>query len=103
MADPQALIVVRKALELRRSHPHVPALDVLDLAMQGRQNQPLDFADSTAPGGDHTDPMAPFGQVLGLAFAPDLNADDCAAQAIDFDEAWHLVVLEGFWERYGIG
>lgn len=103
MADHEALAVVRTALELRRTHPSVPAIDVLDLAMQGRTNQPLDFSDPTTPGGDHTDPLAPFGQLLGQVFAPHLDADYCQAQAIDFDEAWHLGVLEIFWERYGIG
>lgn len=102
MRDIEALIV-RAALDLRRSHPHAPAIDVLDLAMQGQYHSVLDFGDPATPGGDHTDPLSPFGQLLGQAFAPHLDEDYCAAQALDLDEAWHLGVLEAFWERYGLG
>lgn len=103
MLHAQALNVARIALDLQRTHPHVPAIDVLDLAMQGLHYGTLDFTDPTTPGGDHTDPLSPFGALLGKAFAPHLDADYCAAFALDIDEAWHFQVLEPFWERYGLG
>jgi hypothetical protein len=41
--------IVSDALALRRSHPAVPALDVLELAMKGRQAVPADFGPDGLP------------------------------------------------------
>jgi hypothetical protein len=44
MPNPDALAVVQAAVSLTRSHPHAPALDVLDLVLKGRIDTGLDFA-----------------------------------------------------------
>lgn len=41
--DLVARAIVSRCLSLRVSHPAAPALDTLDIVMQGRQGQRLDF------------------------------------------------------------
>jgi len=48
MASLGARKVVDSALALRQSHGHVPALELLDLAMRGHLD-PLDFEDECEP------------------------------------------------------
>ncbi len=45
----QAVSVVHQVESLRLSHPHAPALDVLDLVMRGRTGKPIDFGDLALP------------------------------------------------------
>ena len=68
MPCPDALAVVQAAVSLTRTHPHAPALDVLDLVMRGRADQVLDFDDPAAPNGSLGAPSAAFGQLLAGAF-----------------------------------
>ena len=44
--------IVADAIALRRSHPAVPALDVLELVMRGRQAVPADFGPDGLPPAD---------------------------------------------------
>ena len=77
------------ALALTRSHPRVPALDVLDLAMQGRAGRLADFGTIS--------PTSALGQLLAAAFDRGMAPED-----------WHLIdsphsppavvaVLQGIW------
>lgn len=49
MSDPLVATIINEALALRRSHPHAPAADVLDLVMEGRQPWLEDFFDHMMP------------------------------------------------------
>lgn len=105
--------VVSEALALVKSHPDVPALDLLDLVMHGRHGEDIDF---DAPGevfGDWTDPPSPFGELLRRAFAADeigpgasgfwLSDDPDPAVATAQDalvDHWQEVVIERFAQRY---
>jgi hypothetical protein len=60
MPSQAARKVVDTALALRQSHGHVPALEVLDLAMLGHLD-PLDFE-------DEGDPPHPFALLVAEAF-----------------------------------
>ncbi len=53
--------IVASALVLRISHPHAPALDVLDLVMGGVDAHGLDF-------GGHSVPPAAFALLVAEAF-----------------------------------
>jgi hypothetical protein len=68
MSSRDALAVIQAAVGLNRTHPHAPALDVLDLVMRGRAGQVLDFDDPAAPNGSLAAASAPFGQLLAAAF-----------------------------------
>lgn len=57
-----------EVLTVRRSHPHVPALDVLDLVMKGGRQLPE--SDDVAP------PPAPFALVVAEAFDRGMTADE---------------------------
>jgi hypothetical protein len=47
--DPVAVAIISEALALRVSHSHVPAIEVLDLVMQGRRHRLIDFDDNMIP------------------------------------------------------
>jgi hypothetical protein len=81
-----AQAIVDAAMQLRRTHPHVPALDVLDLVMQAHICTSPDFDTGRS---DHTDAGMPFGQLLQEAFGhpDDPTGDD-------------QPVLDRFAERY---
>ena len=49
MPDPTALAIANEALALRVSHPHAPALDVLDLVMNRRSPWLEDFLECVVP------------------------------------------------------
>lgn len=49
MPTPAAAAIVAEALALRRSHPQVPVVDVLDLVMKGRHGPALDFGPDGLP------------------------------------------------------
>lgn len=104
MAHSEAMAIVRATLALRQSHPSVPALEVVDLAVDGRQHSDSSFDDADAPGGDWTDPGGPFGAVLAEAFGSTLsvgqlqewvNEGPDAAAAAAWQEA-----IDRFAERY---
>lgn len=102
IVDREALKIVTTALDLRRSMPALPALQVLDAAMDGHHSIGPNFEDASQPGGDHTDPRAEFGQLLREAFATHLTPEHCREADIDLDEAWQFAVMEPFAERYDL-
>ena len=53
--------IAQAASSLRTTHPKAPAIDVLDLVMQGRSGSLADF-------GDALHPCAPLGQVVAEVF-----------------------------------
>jgi hypothetical protein len=85
MSCSTARAIVRAALELRRTHPHAPALDILDLAVKPHRGSSPEFADGSR---DLTDPDIPFGVLLREAFA---------------GHDWQSEVLPAFFERYEFG
>ena len=102
MPDPAALAAA--ALALRRSHPQAPALDVLDVVLQGAHITLADLGDDAHPG-------APFGQILAEAFDPGMPAADWAAWTAPTADPvlrstlldlWELEVLPRFAARYGL-
>lgn len=81
MANPDATAVVIAAVDLTRTHPHAPALDVLDRVMNGRIDQALDFADPTAMNGSLANPSSPLGRLLAAAFDEAMTANEWATFA----------------------
>jgi len=61
--------VARAAVALRRSHPHAPALDVLDIVMKRRSGRLADF-------GDTIEPATPFGDLIAEAFDKGMAPED---------------------------
>ena len=114
MADQEARAIVATALALSKSHPHARAIDVLDLAMQGRHGTSPSFdtwGAGNEPFGDWTDPSSPFGELLRKAFAPDeidagaatlwmSDASDAEANALL--RSWQTLVIDRFAERYSL-
>lgn len=77
------------ALALSRSHPQAPALDVVDMALQGRAGRLADFGAIS--------PTTALGQLIAAAFDLGIAPED-----------WHLIdspnsppavvaVLQGIW------
>jgi hypothetical protein len=97
MADDAAQAIVRKALELSQLHPGRPALEILDLAMEGHRGSAPDFS-LRNPDGDETGgpPQRHFGELLRQAFAPRLNAGN----ALSAHDHWQREVLTRFADRY---
>jgi hypothetical protein len=69
MPDANATSVIDACLALRISHPHVPALDTLDMSMQGHHGRAIDF-------GTEAKPPAPFALVVAEAFDRGMTADE---------------------------
>ncbi len=86
MADRAAQSIVDQALALVQTHPHAPAVNILDLAMTGKHGADPSF--EVIPSGpafdDWTDPASPFGALLRQAFGA------------------HADVIERFAQRYGL-
>ena len=61
------------ASALRRSHPKAPAVDVLDVAMQGHEGSAVDLT------GKWLAPGSPFGQVLAAALDVGITPEEWAA------------------------
>lgn len=102
MGDTEAQKIVEAALQLLRTHPGVPPLDVLDLVMSGHRGSDPNFDDGQ--GGDHTMPPAPFARLLRDAFDPDfpdaeMSGAGWRSQALA--DRWDSV-LDRFAERYQI-
>lgn len=111
MADTEAQAVIDQSLALSPSHPHVHALAVLDLAMQGREGLDLHFEATDPNYSDWLDPPSPFGELLRRAFAADKIRADAAALWVSTDPAhlqelnqlvdeWEAFVVNPFAARY---
>ena len=108
MADIATQQIIAIALGTHVTHPRAPALDVLDLAMKGHEGCDLDF--QAGPGhafADWLDPPSPFGDLLRLAFAPDITVEQTALWHSDdvllaegFREMWDADVVQPFAQRY---
>jgi hypothetical protein len=104
MPDPIASAFVNECLALRQSHPHAPALDALDLVMQGRQHRHYDLGQTAIP-------PSPFALVVAAAFdcmsvnewiaftGP--NADPNGRAHLQV--LWFLEVWPKFLKRYSLG
>ncbi len=113
MANQLALDIVQTALALRGTHPKAPALDILDLAMEGRSGTDPVFDGSDDSRIDSTGltaseleinqvavdlvhPDGAFGKLLAEALLP-------PGRVIDRDtHEWHLEVMLPFAQRYGL-
>ncbi|TBR77022.1 MAG: hypothetical protein EPN64_04695 [Burkholderiaceae bacterium] len=103
--DTETQAIVQTALAVRVSHPHAPALDVLDLAMTDRHGADPDFSDAGTPAGDHTDSASPFGRLLRDAFAPGISDSELAERGGTSNESefltrWQQLVIDPFAKRY---
>jgi len=104
MPSPEAVKITNQVENLRRTHPHAPALDVLDLVMRGRTGKPIDFGDLAMPPREFALTVAEaFDTVMTRAewqawtrpgADPQVRA---AALAI-----WPIEVWPKFCERYGL-
>lgn len=104
MSAAEAQKLVAEVLTVRRSHPHAPALDVLDLVMKGRHQLP-DIDDIALP-------PAPFALVVAEAFDRCFAKDEWARWTIPPADpalsaamlfAWRTEVWPKFVERYSLG
>lgn len=108
MADTTAEQIVAVALGTHITHPKVPVLDVLDLAMSGHEGSDLDFsAASDQAFEDWLDAPSPFADLLRQAFAPDITGEQMALWsspncllADGFRELWEADVVHRFAGRY---
>ena len=89
------------AIELQRARPDAPALEILDLALQGPVHTALDA--------ELMHPASPFGQVIAAAFDTAMTPADWLAWAGEGAEhsicdallrAWSEEVLPKFRSRY---
>ena len=94
--------VARAAVALRRNHPSVPALAVLDTCMRQRTGKLEDFGAAIEPG-------SPFGTLLAEVFEQDPISHDWAlclhdttpaAVVASLQAIWAEQVLTKFAERY---
>ncbi len=98
--------IVDTALALLRSHSHAPALEILDLAMQGRHGSSPDFDAPDQAFGNWIDPPSPFAELLRQAFAVDDIGPSAAAHWVADDDGaaiaadWEACVVEPFAKRY---
>jgi hypothetical protein len=103
MPDPTVAAIVNAALALRASHPHAPAVGVLDLAIKGRGVWLEDFL-------EHVLPPSPFALLVAEAMGdcmmaaewkaftgPDANARVRDAMTREYATS----VLPKFVKRYG--
>ena len=104
MPDPIAKAIIDESLALRKSHPHAPAADVLDLVMLGRQYRLVDF-------GDHMLPPLPFALLVAEAMGDHMSATEWEALTGPKADAslratlqlqYALNVWPKFLERYSI-
>lgn len=89
-ADATAASIIAGALQLRASHPKAPARDLLDLVMQDRAGQRIDFGDLS--------PVSPFGLIV-------LEAFDLASPVCDWIAFYRhgdpraVAVFDGLWRN----
>lgn len=94
---------VAAAMALSLSHPHAPALDVLDLALQGRHSRLADFGTIS--------PTSAFGQLIAAAFDRGMAPEDwrlidspssSPALVAALHDIWRDEVLAAFAARYSL-
>lgn len=101
-ADATAASITAAAVQLRATHPQASARDVLDLVMQGRAGQQIDFGDMS--------PVSPFGVIVLEAFDRATQVSDWIAfyrhgdpRAVAvFDGLWRNEVWPAFVAQYGV-
>lgn len=102
--DPEAQRAAGEALALRRSHPHAPALDVLDLVMPNRTGTLTSF-------GAEIEPATPFGFLLAEAFDTGMAPEDWRLVTHPNTPPGVVAALRGIWtgevlpkfaKRYGL-
>ncbi|WP_046116138.1 hypothetical protein [Aquincola tertiaricarbonis] len=108
MADSTTQQIIAVALGTHVTHPKVPVLEVLDLAMKGHEGSDLSF--EAGPGhafDDWLDPPSPFADLLRQAFAPEIGQAQLALWHSDSDflaegfrEMWDADVVKAFAVRY---
>jgi hypothetical protein len=95
--------ITDSAQSLRRSHPHAPVRDVLDLVMQSYHGQRVDFGDVS--------PVSPLGLLVVAAFDKAMTpADWQTMMSVAADPllrsalltVWRSAVWPQFVERYGL-
>ena len=103
MSAAEALKLAAEVLTVRRSHPHAPALDVLDLVIKGGRRLPE--IDDIAP------PPSPFALVVAEAFDRGMTVDDWRrwtvppadpALMVALRDVWLSEVWPRFVQRYGV-
>jgi hypothetical protein len=111
MANTEALAVIANTLALRRSHPHAPAIDTLDLVVSGRGGQTLNFLEIDARHGSLADPASEFGQVVAEAFDRGMLHTDWIGLTSDLADPrirsclldlWRDEVFSKFEMKYGV-
>ena len=96
-------VIIEEALALRRSHPHAPAADVLDLVIRGRDIWLEDLL-------DHIEPPSPFALLVAEAIGDCMsaaewraftgpNADERVREAMLLE--YRTCVVAKFVNRYG--
>lgn len=108
MAKTTAQQIIAVALGTHVTHPQVPVLEVLDLAMQGHEGTDLWFkAEHGHAFDDWLYPPSPFADLLRQAFAPEITGAQLALLqspsemlASSFRELWDADVVQPFTERY---
>jgi hypothetical protein len=109
MADRIALDIVNDAIAVARSHIGVPALDILDLVMEGRHGTGPDFGDPALRWESWAAPVNQFGDLLAGAFDRAMTPAEWRGlsdgrEGLLFDDAlreiWELNVIRPFAVRY---
>lgn len=104
--DVRAAQIASSAVSLRRSHPHAPALDVLDLVFKGQDPDTLDFSAE-----ELTRPRTEFGQLIAAALDRGMTPDEwmmftgprAEPELVSASlQVWKTYVLPLFAARYGI-
>jgi hypothetical protein len=99
------------AVALRRSHPHAPALDVLDLVFEGGGGVGCDFSCTASDGRALVHPRGAFGQLIAEAFdrgmTPaewmQLTGPSAAPELVEaLDRIWATYVVPRFGSRFGV-
>lgn len=102
--DPEARRAAGEALALRMSHPHAPALDVLDLVMPNRTG-------TLTSVGAEIEPATPFGFLLAEAFDTGMAPEDWRLVTHPNTPPGVVAALRGIWtgevvpkfaKRYGL-
>ena len=108
MADTTVQQIIAVALGTQVTHPHVPVLEVLDLAMKGYEGSDLNFEAGPGHAFDNwLDAPSPFAKLLRQAFAPEVTGQQLEMWnsanefvAAEFREMWTLDVVVHFALRY---
>jgi len=97
--------IANAAWSVRRTHPHAPALDVLELVFQGHRDAELD------PKASWVRPGSPLGQVIAAAFDRGMPPEDWAAGTRPPSDPvvqetlatiWQSQILPAFAEHFGL-